>query len=167
MSKTVRAADSSILIYGEAGYGKTTVIAKCFSDHVESLKKEPSYNIPLFLPLKNKGCDYSFDLTEFIEEEFDEHFQKASYPFLDISAICFHFYCDGFVGLFAALKENIVVRISKLNETNCSKANGLLSPDIASMKQLEEICTQNGIKAYTFCSEKNDNMNCGQLITEL
>lgn len=113
LSKAIKDSKSSVLIYGEAGYGKTTVIAKCFVDHVEAQKENPSYTIPLFLPLKNKGNDYSFDLDTYINEEFDELLQKAPYPYLDVSKLSMRFYCDGFDELAESLSEEDIDRIRK------------------------------------------------------
>ncbi len=56
--------------------------------------------------------------------------------------------------------------IAKLNETNCSMKNGLFSPDDNALNILKTKCDEKGIEAYVFKSFNNDNMNCGQLITE-
>lgn len=113
LSKALEGIDRSVLIYGEAGYGKTTVIAKCFVDHVDFQKGNPSYTIPLFLPLKNKGNSYHFDLARFIGEEFDELLQKDPYPYLDVSSLSVRFYCDGFDELAESLSEEDIDRIRK------------------------------------------------------
>lgn len=64
------------------------------------------------------------------------------------------------------IKDKIVVRISRLNETKSTKRNNLYPTSVESMQQFKEILSKEGIKSYIFYSEKNDNMNCGQLITE-
>lgn len=64
------------------------------------------------------------------------------------------------------IKDKIIVRISRLNETKSTKRNNLHPTSIEIMEQFKEILTEAGIKSYIFYSEKNDNMNCGQLITE-
>lgn len=64
------------------------------------------------------------------------------------------------------IKDKIVVRISKLNETKATKRNNLYPVEIQKMHELNKILSESGIKSYIFYSEKNDNMNCGQLITE-
>ncbi len=64
------------------------------------------------------------------------------------------------------IKDKIIVRISRLNETNSTKRNNLHPTSIETMKQFKEVLSEAGIKSYIFYSEKNDNMNCGQLITE-
>ena len=71
-----------------------------------------------------------------------------------------------FISAFEKLKGSIIVRISKLNETKCSQNNGLNSSSNARLNQLLSLCKEHGYKAYIFSAEKNDNMNCGQLITE-
>ncbi|WP_305084564.1 hypothetical protein [uncultured Clostridium sp.] len=64
------------------------------------------------------------------------------------------------------IKDKIIVRISRLNETKSTKRNNLHPTSIEIMEQFKEILSEAGIKSYIFYSEKNDNMNCGQLITE-
>ena len=64
------------------------------------------------------------------------------------------------------IKDKIIVRISRLNENKSTKRNNLHPTSIEIMKQFKELLSEAGIKSYIFYSEKNDNMNCGQLITE-
>lgn len=109
----VLATDNSVLIYGEAGYGKTTIIARCFSEHVERLKKNPTYEIPLFLPLRNKGSDYSFDIVEYINDELGDLLHKEVYPYLNLQELQLRFYCDGFDELAESLTESDLDRIRK------------------------------------------------------
>ena len=71
-----------------------------------------------------------------------------------------------FVDLVEDYKEKMVVRISKMNTTKASRSNGLISPDLKNMKELHRILDNEGIESYLFYSEQDDNMNCGQLITE-
>lgn len=71
---------------------------------------------------------------------------------------------DLFVAFVKEIKSNIVVRISKLNDTQSSKDNYLEPPTIGRLEILRKKCEENHIEAYIFWSEKNDNMNCGQLI---
>lgn len=93
-------SDQSVLVYGEAGYGKTTILAKCFAKHVGDLLNKPSYAIPLFLPLKNKGSNYHFSIENYIDEELasteNTKLNHQPYPYMDISQIRARFYCDGF-----------------------------------------------------------------------
>lgn len=71
-----------------------------------------------------------------------------------------------FLKILMPIKEKILVRISKLNATHCSQNNGLESTSDDKLFHLKLLCENNGIKAYVFKSQINDNMNCGQLITE-
>lgn len=64
------------------------------------------------------------------------------------------------------VKDKITVRVSKLNETSATKLNNLKNTDKAKLDELKRKLVDNGIKAYVFCSDKNDNMNCGQLYCE-
>lgn len=64
------------------------------------------------------------------------------------------------------IKNKVIVRLSKLNETKTTKLHGLKSASLETMKLFNELLSEAGIKNYLFYSCKNDNMNCGQLITE-
>lgn len=110
-------SDKSVLIYGEAGYGKTTILAKCFSEHVNQYISNPSYDIPFFVPLRNKGGDYHFDVEQLISDELasteNSMLKHKPYPYLDLSQIRFKFYCDGFDELAEKLNINDLERIHK------------------------------------------------------
>lgn len=64
------------------------------------------------------------------------------------------------------IKDKVIIRITKLNETCATKKFGLKSTEKSIMNRFENLLKQSGIRCYQFWSEKNDNMNCGQLITE-
>ena len=64
------------------------------------------------------------------------------------------------------VRDKVIVRISKLNETKSTKINQLYPTDICVLEHLQGILEEKGIRSYVFYSHKNDNMNCGQLITE-
>lgn len=110
-------SDHSVLVYGEAGYGKTTILAKCFLEHVELYSNSPGYDIPIFLSLRNKGSDYHFDVEQFINEELattsDTSLNHAPYPYLDISNIRTRFYCDGFDEIAEKLRLDDLERINQ------------------------------------------------------
>lgn len=110
-------ADKSVLIYGEAGYGKTTILAKCFTEHLNACIARRAYDIPLFVSLKNKGTDYHFDITQLINDELattDKSSLKHSpYPYLDLSQVRLRFYCDGFDEMAEALTVQDLERIRK------------------------------------------------------
>lgn len=74
---------------------------------------------------------------------------------------------DRFAGLLEPVKEHVLVRVSKLNETSCSRMNKLYPPEQAALEKLRETCRLHGIEAYIFMAAKNDNMNCGQLLEDL
>ncbi len=63
-------------------------------------------------------------------------------------------------------KENVLIRISKLNETSSSRNNRLLTPDMQSLNEMNALCHNRGFRSYIFMSQKNDNMNCGQLLAD-
>ncbi len=104
--------EESILITGEAGYGKTTILAKAFISYVEELKHNHGFKIALLLQLKDKKADYHFDIREYLEECF-EAIDKEKYPFLDMTRIKFVFFLDGFDELSEDISSEELERISK------------------------------------------------------
>lgn len=66
----------------------------------------------------------------------------------------------------AAVKDKIIVRISKLNETRATERNSLSRADDGKAEELQTWFSSAGITSYIFYSERNDHMNCGQLVTE-
>lgn len=101
----------SILIYGEAGYGKTTILAKSYFYHVEKFNEEDGYKIPFYIWLKDKGSKYHFDFHEYIKECFEIYLTRASYPYLNISTIVAYFYLDGFDEIAEKISMEEVNRI--------------------------------------------------------
>lgn len=73
---------------------------------------------------------------------------------------------NSFYNLLEKVQDKIVVRISRLNETATSKRNGLSPTDISTLECLQNFLQQKNISSYIFYAHKDDNMNCGQLITE-
>ena len=71
-----------------------------------------------------------------------------------------------FLRIIEPIKPNVLVRISKLNPTSCSTKNGLRAASDKKLNQLNETCNNKGVSSYIFKSYQNDNMNCGQLITD-
>lgn len=64
------------------------------------------------------------------------------------------------------ISDKVTVRISKLNETGATRRNNLFPTDVDDLQKLQGILQEADIKSYVFFAHKNDNMNCGQLITE-
>ena len=71
-----------------------------------------------------------------------------------------------FVDLVDCIKNKVTIRISKMNNTIDSKKNNLMPPDINSLFELRDYLLKKGFNVYVFYSMIDDNMNCGQLITE-
>lgn len=74
----------------------------------------------------------------------------------------FQRFCDN----VKRIADKVVVRISKLNETGATRRNHLQSTEISVLHEFQSILQEAGIRSYVFYACKNDNMNCGQLITE-
>lgn len=73
---------------------------------------------------------------------------------------------ESFVLLCNSIKDRLIVRISKMNNTKASQNAGLLPVDISSMKEFQEYLDSKGFRSYLFYSCADDQMNCGQLLTE-
>ncbi len=71
-----------------------------------------------------------------------------------------------FIDTFESLKKKLRVRISKMNTTRASIKAGLYTPCIEDMTCFKEELISQGFDAYLFYSNQNDQMNCGQLLTE-
>ena len=73
---------------------------------------------------------------------------------------------DSFAESIDMVKDKVLVRISKLNETNATRKNSLQTTDIQTLENMQRALHRKEIHSYIFYADKNDNMNCGQLITE-
>ena len=85
----------SVLVLGEAGYGKTTVLAKAFLAHAAKSQAHNTYLLPFYIWLKNQDVDGAFQIMDYLEACFRD-LNRPPYPFLDISDTDFVFYMDGF-----------------------------------------------------------------------
>ena len=99
-------------------------------------------------------------------------FENSSLTNLRINYVMIHEVNDNnndfdlFVKYMDNLKERIVIRISKMNITHASRKAGLLPPDLERMNVFKNHLEKFGFNAYLFYSFVDDNMNCGQLLTE-
>ena len=114
---TLRNGDS-ILIYGEAGYGKTTILAKSFLSHAESFFRNDSYEIPFYLWLKKKNSDYHFNFSTYVDESFVDDWNRKPYPYMDLSSIRPVFYFDGFDEVAEKMSPDDVEQISRADIFN-------------------------------------------------
>lgn len=105
--------DNSILVYGEAGYGKTTILAKSFLSHVKAFLQKGSYQIPFYLWLKEKNSKYHFDFLTYINESFVDDWKREPYPYLNLKDIQPYFYFDGFDEIGEKMTPDEVVKISR------------------------------------------------------
>lgn len=75
-------------------------------------------------------------------------------------------YAD-FLEAIKTVADKVIVRISTINKTKSSEINNIYGTSIEKMKRMQEKLIELGVEAYIFKSKENDNMNCGQLISEI
>ena len=105
--------NNNVHLIGYTGTGKSTVLAKSFIGHYNSIKGESSYSLPFYLQLSGKGFDYSFSLSEYFQEAFNTDLQKDYYPFFKIEILKnLYFYIDSFDELGDILTNNKLINIA-------------------------------------------------------
>jgi len=111
--------------------------------------------------------NYNYDFRELIRciEQGDEDYYRINYIMIKGINDSKEVFCR-VCNKLKVIGDKIIVRISRLNETGATRKNNLQPTDIATMEVLQRMLTEKKIKSYIFYAEKNDNMNCGQLITE-
>jgi len=158
-----------------------TVSSCLWNDHLlkrfESLEKLPDIrNIQItYVSDKKDTLKKVIPIYESVELDFESilaYIRKSGNTYYRINYILIRGINDSegdflrFRDMLADIKGKVVVRISKLNETGATKRNSLYPAEPEAMEQLNEVLTSCGIRSYMFYSKRNDNMNCGQLITE-
>lgn len=116
------------------------------------------------IPFYQKNDYYFKQLIEYIQESKTEYYRINYVMIKGVNDSAEEFY--NFRNNIEKIKDKVVVRISKLNETGATRRNQLESTDIAVLEEFQRILQEENIKSYVFYAYKNDNMNCGQLITE-
>lgn len=112
-----------------------------------------------------QGREFCFDeIIQYIEMS-DKKYYRINYIMIkDVNDSKDDF--DSFCDIVWKVRDKVIVRIAKLNETGTTKKNGLMSTDISALEYFHKLLQQKNINSYIFYAHKNDNMNCGQLITE-
>lgn len=73
---------------------------------------------------------------------------------------------ERFINLVNGIKNKLTIRISQLNETRATKRNNLVPAGHIRLGEILEQMKNAGLQSYVFYAVTNDNMNCGQLVTE-
>jgi 23S rRNA (adenine2503-C2)-methyltransferase len=71
---------------------------------------------------------------------------------------------DGLARAMSGLEDKISLRISRLNETNVSRQNGIVPTPRERVLEAASWFAERGFNTYPFMSSFNDEMNCGQLV---
>ncbi len=142
----------------------------CLSEHLSVRNIQITYIssekniVETYIPFyKNKDFEFE-EMIEYIKSSEKHHYRINYIMIKGVNDSSKDF--EKFKEMLIGVKDKIVVRISKLNETNATRQHMLCSGDMQSMEELNGILQNAGIDSYLFYSKENDNMNCGQLITE-
>jgi len=108
--------NKQIMIVGEPGLGKSTLLVKSFLNHAGFCLENNRFRIPFYLPLRGRGQNYNLDLEEFFKERCQENLGKDMYPLFDKNLIEPVFYIDGFDELAEqSLDRNLQSLIDSIN----------------------------------------------------
>lgn len=95
----------SCLALGEAGSGKTTLMANCFLTIADSAK-DKQYFFPGFIWLKSMKPLSSFSIEEYLQVSCEKYLHKNVYPFFKLDGFNFVFFLDGFDELAEKLSKD-------------------------------------------------------------
>ncbi len=70
---------------------------------------------------------------------------------------------EGVAARLEGLQDRLVLRVSRLNETEPSKLYSLIPPTVDAVLAVRDVFRNRGFTAYEFVAARNDNLNCGQL----
>ena len=87
--------NESCLVLGEAGVGKTTLMAKCFLAMAVSIINDPFF-IPVYVWLKGMNPDNPFSVEDYLRKGCEQYLQRKYYPFFNLNDFRFVFFLDGF-----------------------------------------------------------------------
>ena len=107
----------SCLLLGEAGAGKTTLMAKCFLSIAES-EIDDLFFIPVYVWLKGMSPDSSFSVEDFLRFGCEKYLQKEHYPFFNLNGFRFVFFLDGFDELAEKLSKEELQRLCSTEMLN-------------------------------------------------
>lgn len=100
----------SCLILGEAGAGKTTLVAKCFLGMADAVIDDPFF-IPVYVWLKGMNPESLFSVEEYLQIGCEKYLQKEYYPFFNLNDFRFVFFLDGFDELSEKLSKEDLYRL--------------------------------------------------------
>ncbi len=118
--------------------------------------------VSLIIPYSH---DYGFDILKLVEI-----IKNLNNVVIRINFVVIKGYNDdlehlgGFINIMKSIKNKVIVRISRLNETDVSNENELFSPSLSRVVEIKNNLLLAGFNCYIFSSETNDKMNCGQLM---
>jgi len=118
--------DNRIMIMGNPGIGKTTLLVKSFLNHAKICLNKKDNRIPFYLSLRGLGPNYHFDFDKFIKECCQRYLKKEVYPLFERNHIKPVFYIDGF--------DELSEHSSDINLENAANSTFFSSPFIVSSR---------------------------------
>ena len=92
----IQRQDTSILVTGDPGIGKSILLAQAFKRHARRAIRNRSYRLPFFISLRGIGARYHFTVLECISECCRNLLNKEPFPAFMLQDIKPVFYIDGF-----------------------------------------------------------------------
>lgn len=166
--------DKQIMIIGEPGLGKTTLLVKSFLNHAKFCLENKRFRIPFYLNLRGRGQNYKLDFEQFIKERCQENLGKDMYPLFDKNRIEPVFYIDGFDELSEQSSDsdlqNLINSIYSDPFIICSRtrfANKRLENLNFEIQILIELLNWNKEISWTYIKEFCNLRNKPELYTEM
>lgn len=122
------------------------------------------YNVTKLVELVPTVHQFKFDFERLVGQIKETRFIKVRLNYVvikDFNDTPDHW--EEFMKMIRGLESKIVLRISRLNETQASHYFNVQPPSYSVLTELSEKLNKAGFNAYAFASAFNDNLNCGQL----
>ena len=103
----------TILLLGEPGIGKSTILIKSYLNHAKKCIDTIDKLVPLpfYISLRGIGPEVQFDPHNLLEDHFKQLLNRELFPLFDLNQMQFVFYIDGFDEIKEHLSESDINKI--------------------------------------------------------